>query len=272
MSGWFSKLVISTWLASAVIVTILLRKLDLLINEELYVYGLQFSSEWAVPYWASTSFIFISVAVTSTFGVAALAVGIHDLIVHRNTISPTKTKSKGDWFSNTVIILWLVCGILISLSLNRIDSIVHVRLYDYGLQFSQAWAVPYWTLVRFIYLFIAIPAAISIFTLGLAFWTAVSHRNTRFQAKVQSPSNAKLPRLLGSEKEAGMSSRARCPKCGKEFSRALVMMDYSAKPAQVIAICPYCNARLNQIAGTDPTTLETKFDQDTLAEVDPHNI
>ena len=267
MSGWFSKLVISTWLASAVIVTILLRKLDLLINEELYVYGLQFSSEWAVPYWASTSFIFISVAVTSTFGVAALAVGIHDLIVHRNTISPTKTKSKGDWFSNAVIILWLVCGILISLSLNRIDSIVHVRLYDYGLQFSQAWAVPYWTLVRFIYLFIAIPAAISIFTLGLAFWTAVSHRNTRFQGKAQSPSNAKLPHLLGSEKEAGMSSRARCPKCGKEFSRALVMMDYGVKPAQVIAICPYCNARLNQIAGKDQVSLETKFDKDTVAEL-----
>jgi uncharacterized protein with PIN domain len=121
--------------------------------------------------------------------------------------------------------------------------------------------------VRFIYLFIAIPAAIGIFTLGLALWTAVSHRNTRFQAKVQSPSNAKLPRLLGSEKEVGMSSRARCPKCGKEFSRALAMMDYSAKPVQVIAICPYCNARLNQIAVKDQMSLETKFDKDTVAEL-----
>jgi hypothetical protein len=267
VSEWFSNLVISTWLISAAIITILLRRLDSLVHGGLYDYGLQFSPDWAVPYWASTSFIFISIAVTSTFGVAALAVGIRDLAIHRNTAPSAKTRSNSGWFSYTVIILWLVCGILISLSLNRIDLIVHGELYDYGLQFNQAWAVPYWTLVRFIYVFIAIPTTISIFTLSLTLWTTVSRRNTRFRANGQNSTNGKLPRSLDSEKEALTSSRARCPKCGRQFSRALVMMDYSAKPAQVIAICPYCNARLSQIAGKDQMSPETKFDKDTVAEL-----
>jgi hypothetical protein len=39
-----------------------------------------------------------------------------------------------------------VCSLVSLYAYLRIDSIVHVTLYGYGLQFSYDWATPYWTL------------------------------------------------------------------------------------------------------------------------------
>jgi len=36
----------------------------------------------------------------------------------------------------------------VAYSLTLLDRIVHVRLYDYGLQFSLDWANLYWTVLR----------------------------------------------------------------------------------------------------------------------------
>ena len=38
---------------------------------------------------------------------------------------------------------------LIFATLLQIDQLVHTTLYSYGLQFSNTWALPYWTFNRF---------------------------------------------------------------------------------------------------------------------------
>jgi hypothetical protein len=53
-------------------------------------------------------------------------------------ISPSATSA--------VLLLMAVTSLLIMFSLNQINYIVHGDLYNFGLQFSYRWAMPYWIL------------------------------------------------------------------------------------------------------------------------------
>ena len=53
-------------------------------------------------------------------------------------------------FTRVILVLWLVSSVFVLLLLSKIDGIVHGELYNYGLQFSFAWASPYWAFVRLV--------------------------------------------------------------------------------------------------------------------------
>ena len=59
------------------------------------------------------------------------------------------------------IILWLISAGFIVFLLGQIDTIVNKVLYDYNLQFNEAWAIPYWSFLHSIYIFLAVPAFLS---------------------------------------------------------------------------------------------------------------
>ncbi len=47
---------------------------------------------------------------------------------------------------SVVLLLMAAASLCVMLSLNQINYIVHGDLYNYGLQFSYRWAMPYWIL------------------------------------------------------------------------------------------------------------------------------
>jgi len=47
-------------------------------------------------------------------------------------------------------VVQMMLAVLIIIMLLQLDQIVHGTLYSYGLQFSNTWALPYWTLHRFV--------------------------------------------------------------------------------------------------------------------------
>jgi hypothetical protein len=47
---------------------------------------------------------------------------------------------------SVILLLMAVTSVLIMLSLNQINYMVHGDLYSFGLQFSYRWAMPYWIL------------------------------------------------------------------------------------------------------------------------------
>ncbi len=72
------------------------------------------------------------------------------------------------WVSFVILGVWIVNGVLIFYLLTRIDAIVNVQLYNYGLQFSNDWADPYWSNIRLAMVFLGLPMALSVvaFILG----------------------------------------------------------------------------------------------------------
>ncbi len=50
-----------------------------------------------------------------------------------------------------VLVLMAASSLVSMISILRIDSIVHGDLYDFGLEFSYRWAVPYWTMTTIVF-------------------------------------------------------------------------------------------------------------------------
>jgi uncharacterized Zn-finger protein len=186
--------------------------------------------------------------------------------------------------SYIVLGVWIIAGFLSVFLLLRIDSIIHVQLYDYGLQFSPDWANPYWATVDIVFVALALPMLLSAVVLGMML---VRSRNIslnflakkkpapakirpqevkRVQPKLQIGTAIQEDRLMsigfGQESEPGKEAKGKpqmqegtgllisCPSCKRVFNRPLVMLDFSNGKTRLVNICPYCNHNLGETVET----------------------
>lgn len=56
-----------------------------------------------------------------------------------------------DGIGSWVLILMAFASLVTMIAAFQLDIIVHQDLYNYGLQFSDSWAYPYWTAIRLIF-------------------------------------------------------------------------------------------------------------------------
>jgi hypothetical protein len=147
-----------------------------------------------------------------------------------------------DWIcSSTVVkaamILWLVSTGFIIYLLGQIDTVVNQVLYGYGLQFSEAWAIPYWGLLRSIYIFLAVPSFLS----GALLVLSIISRNggeKRPIKREEKPTTTVKPQ---SQPLIDNHLYGTCPKCKKVFSKPLTMLDFSGGKTRLVNVCPYCS-------------------------------
>jgi hypothetical protein len=81
----------------------------------------------------------------------------------------SKTWEELWWVSFVIFAVWIVSGSLVLYLLTRVDTIVNVQLYDYGLQFSNNWAEPYWASIRLMMVFLSLPMVLSTVVFALGF-------------------------------------------------------------------------------------------------------
>jgi hypothetical protein len=109
-------------------------RLDNIVHTDLYRFELEFNSDWAVKYWANSWLILGSLAVAASFEFFS---ALYLLASYSAKIAPNRS---------TVVLLLLisVCAAVISVVLfTTLEKIVHGDLYQFGLQFSEEWAIPY---------------------------------------------------------------------------------------------------------------------------------
>jgi len=97
--------------------------------------------------------------------------------------------------SSGVVARWFfvvvaVCSLVSVFALLQVDSIVHGSLYSYGLQFSDAWAVPYWNSIRVVFVMGWVTFGVAV---GFLVYAVVR----------------KSPKMNGKFDEAGMKEDAR---------------------------------------------------------------
>jgi len=145
---------------------------------------------------------------------------------------------KNRWFGRSVIILWLISSLLVSVLLIKIDGIVHGTLYNYGLKFDYEWAQPYWVLLRFAFVSLALPMVLGgIFLLSSFLGTDDSE--TQFSDRSLTNARAML---------------VSCSSCKKVFGKPLVLLDFSGGKGRLVNVCPYCNAVLGSAEEKDNST------------------
>jgi len=138
-------------------------------------------------------------------------------------------------FIRVVLVLWIASSVFVVFLLSKIDGIVHGELYNFGLQFSFAWASPYWAIMRWIYVGLLVPSVLSGVALVFGFLNR-DDRNKHIIKNVDTPISGKVQPLR--ENHMVIS----CPNCKRVFGKPLVMLDFSSGgKAKLVNVCPYCN-------------------------------
>jgi hypothetical protein len=71
--NWFTRIVLLSWIISAVAIFILFKNMEVIVHGQLYYYNLQFSPDWADPYRFYTWLIYISLGLPIALSGIALA-------------------------------------------------------------------------------------------------------------------------------------------------------------------------------------------------------
>jgi hypothetical protein len=163
-------------------------------------------------------------------------------------------------FGKIILMFWLFSAAFLVYLLGVIDSIVHGELYNFGLQFSVVWADPYWNALHLVYIFLAIPAALSVMVLiaGLGKTGDEDRVVRRVVNKVSNaqPQTAKEHSVL-----------IRCVHCGKVFSKPETMLDFSNGKPQLANVCPYCEHVLGKPDEKRPNeSVRAEFEEEVQTE------
>jgi uncharacterized Zn-finger protein len=144
-------------------------------------------------------------------------------------------------------------------SQRTIDTIVNKTLYDYGLQFSNKWATPYWTYARLIYATQFVSIALSAVALASAFLK--KDNSDKHAPKPEEKVDKKVAKKIAKQIETnGRNILISCPSCKKVFSKPLVMLDFPGGKAKLVNVCPYCNTVLDK--SIEQNDIETIVDPD----------
>jgi hypothetical protein len=71
-SNWFTRLVLISWIISAISILVVFKNMELIVHGQLYYYGLVFSADWADPYRIFTWLIFVCLGVPMALSGVAL--------------------------------------------------------------------------------------------------------------------------------------------------------------------------------------------------------
>jgi len=75
INQWISRILLIAIIAISAVLLYALNEIDRIINVQLYDYQLQFSLDWANPYWGFTQIIYVSIGITMILSAVILLLG-----------------------------------------------------------------------------------------------------------------------------------------------------------------------------------------------------
>jgi hypothetical protein len=90
---WVSYVALAAWIVNGFLIIYLQTQIDSLVNGQLYSYGLQFSKQWADPYWMSSRLMMVFLGVPMALSTAVLVTGFRRFRRKAKTLM-TKNKPK----------------------------------------------------------------------------------------------------------------------------------------------------------------------------------
>jgi hypothetical protein len=97
---WISYVVLAVWIVNSVLILYLVIQIDTLVNVQLYSFGLEFSKQWADPYWTMTRLLLVFLGLPMALSVAVFVTGFGKFrkkaksIMAKRKLEPTKGIAK----------------------------------------------------------------------------------------------------------------------------------------------------------------------------------
>jgi uncharacterized Zn-finger protein len=162
---------------------------------------------------------------------------------------------RNKWLARILLVSWIVSVFAVIFIVNNLNSIVHGTLYDFGLQFSNDWANPYWLYLNLAYALIGVSSGFAFFTMVMGFYQPkkVITQKSKVPEKSKEPKLSRLKRIKGNKQKSktrndnnGTNMIISCPNCKKVFGRPMVMLNFEGGKTRLVNVCPYCNHGLGQ--------------------------
>ncbi|MCW3998080.1 MAG: hypothetical protein NWF10_05865 [Candidatus Bathyarchaeota archaeon] len=186
-----------------------------------------------------------------------------------------------NWLARTIIVVWIITAILVISMLTNLDHLVNSTLYDFGLQFSNEWANPYWMYLRLSYAFLCVSLGLGFSAIILGFYrsrTMVTETIAIAEKYVNQKRDSQTKTIEKKQTIKGKASRSdetgkiiSCPNCSKGFSRPMVMLNFEGGKTRLINVCPYCNHELGKIDENGKSNTEFHVQGEERSEFD-HRI
>ncbi len=245
---WFSRAILISCIMSALLALLLVSKIDGIIHGQLYNYGLEFSNDWASPYWTLTSLLYVSlglfIALSATLIATSFTPKIAKEVAYQRTVIP-KT------FRHEEKLLHPIA------EKNELKSELQTELLPETTTKTKIEAIP--------------QTELAIETLN----TKVAETQPTQEPVLEMPlETTKVEESIQENKpqpinDASHNILVSCPNCRKVFSRPLLMLDFSGGKTRVVNICPYCN----QILGSEDNIATQEQDDDVqIADLDEEKV
>ena len=172
----------------------------------------------------------------------------------------SKTREELLWIGFIVLAVWIVNGILIFFLLTRLDTIVNVQMYNYGLQFNRQWADPYWSSMNLIMFFTALPMVLSIVMFALGLTTHIKKTSIFFQRR----KSVHLPvREVKEEKEGvipvAFTTEPKKPDCNTEHPEEPPREELDVVQPEIVRV---------EVCRTEVKVEKTNANQESMAKED----
>ena len=138
-------------------------RIDNIIHEDFYKYGLQFNQEWAEQYW-TYSWMIISSNI-----IAILLIGFSTVSF---LIFAQTQNNSSRYACYLLLIIATALSILSAFLVTRLDYIINHDLYLFGLQFSYEWATNYWTYINLLFLLFGLSNTTTLISIILILFSA----------------------------------------------------------------------------------------------------
>ncbi len=178
--------------------------------------------------------------------------------------------------SNILLIIVIACSVAVMYTINQIDQIINVNLYDYGLTGDAGWSVPYQNFKWISYGALSGTIIVCAAVMALGFLKIKQEQETNATPKPQpiyqtqttpsytqpkteethTPIISNLKSKAAATKEDKKAKQNKpsnyttntpsnvngvCPGCKKTFTQSVVMLDFEGGKSKLVNVCPHCN-------------------------------
>jgi hypothetical protein len=215
---WVSFFILAVWIVNGILIFFLLTRIDSIVNVQLYNHGLQFSNEWANPYWANIRLMMVFLGLPMAMSIVVVVLGFSRFrrkasgIFSKRKAEPSKVPAEEKEPSTSTGLF--LKSFLLSATVETEPE-------------PEAQPEP----AKELQLQVIQPIQAEVIQ--------VDQNSVEVEA-----AETEISEEPKAKEDVGLVIS--CPSCGKVFNRPLVMLDFSSGTTRLVNICPFCNHILGE--------------------------
>jgi hypothetical protein len=241
---WVSYVVLAVWIVNGLLMFYMITQIDSIVNVQLYNFGLEFSKQWADPYWMSTRLMMVFLGLPMALSAAVFIAGLRKFRKKAKTLftkqkaepaeatlaeePETQPEMAEEEEQETVPAEEETETVLEEESQVETEDEEHVTPTEDETALEPAEE----------------PESENEPQLEVIEPEEIQHEEVNPETEEDTVEDAPV---ANAEVETGIS----CPQCGRSFNRPMVKLDFNQGTTRLVNVCPVCGHVLGEASGSE---------------------